>query len=136
MTALPKNREQLQGLRELLRALTAEGRAEEAIDVAMAALSRLFEHNAELMLKLAQFRREQSGRRGEKIDTAQLLMMLELCPEEDEEETTEPEAEGEDLQSEPPRQRPRRRRPPKELPGKSYATSWMTMSGSAPRARS
>jgi len=110
--------------RELLRSLIAEGRGEEAIDVAIAMLSQLQEHNTELALRLAQLRREHTGRRSETIDAAQLSMMLELCAEgDDEDESVDAEpADDEaidgaaDKASEPPRRRPRRRRPPKELP--------------------
>jgi transposase len=120
VTPLSKNREELQKVRELLGSYIAEGRVEEAIEMAMSVLIRLAEHNHELMLKLAQLRRDQLGKRSEKIDSAQLAMMLELCSDEIEEaeESTEPEPDLPAIEekSQSPRKRPRRRRPPKDLP--------------------
>lgn len=123
MHAQPTKRE-LNGVRDLLSTLIAEGRADEAIEVAMAMLLNLQEHNSELALRLAQLRRERSGRRSEKIDPGQLSVMLELCGQIEESEEEDDggngdESEGLDGEGEaasPPRRRPRRRRPPKDLP--------------------
>jgi transposase len=108
----------LAAIRELLQSLIAEGRADEAIEAALSMLSQLHQQNTELMLKLTQLRRERSGRRSEKIDPAQLTLLLELCGEEpdDEQDGEEPldEPIGDDTAT--VRRRPRRRRPPKELP--------------------
>ena len=90
-----QTKSELKGVRELLSALIAEGRTDEAIEVAMAMLGKLQEHNSELMLRLAQMRRERSGRRSEKIDPAQLSVMLELCGELDEAEAAD-DSESED----------------------------------------
>jgi transposase len=84
-------------------------------------LVQLRDQNTELMLRLAQLRRERSGRRSEKIDPAQLTLMLELCGEAAAAEPPEPEPEepaaGETADEAPPvRRRPRRRRRAKELP--------------------
>lgn len=110
-------------IRDLLRSLIADGRGEEAIDVAMAMLSQLQEHNSDLALRLAQLRRAHSGRRSEKVDAAQLSMMLALCAEGDEDESVDTEPDDDeaidgaaDEAVETPRRRPRRRRPPAELP--------------------
>jgi len=111
-------------VRELLRSLFAEGRAEEAIEMALTMLAQLEHRNIELLLKLAAERRERSGRRSERIDPAQLSLLLELCEEDGAEDAAATEAEDTslteefgDLPSLPrERRRPRRRRPPKELP--------------------
>jgi transposase len=116
MQTASKKKEELRSVRELLVSLMTEGRGEEAIEVAMSMLARLSEHNTELALRLAQLRRERTGRRSEKIDPAQLALMLELCSEEDEEEPEASESEPEPEEGEQVHRRPRRRRPPKELP--------------------
>lgn len=78
--------------------------------------------NTELMLKVALLQREHSGRRSEKIDPAQLSLMLQLCEDavadslEDEPVDDDPQ-DGEVIdESEKVRCRPRRRRRAKELP--------------------
>jgi transposase len=93
----------------------------------MAALSQLQSKNTELVLELAKLRRERIGRQSEKLDPAQLTLLLQLCAEieggtgetDDEDAADEPEEAETDTaeESEPstPR-RPRRRRPRKELP--------------------
>jgi len=120
MATLSKTHGELQKVREFLRSYIAEGRSEEAIEMAMSVLMRLADQNNELMLKLLQLRRDQSGKRSEKIDSSQLMLMLELCSEglEDEEPIeAEPDAAiDEESESKPPRKRARRRRPPKDLP--------------------
>lgn len=55
---------------EFLKSMVAEGRADEAIDVAIAMLLQICERNSELTLRLEQIRREHSGRRSEKVDPA------------------------------------------------------------------
>lgn len=113
---------ELDSVRDLLRSLIEENRSDEAVDVAMSMLHQLQEHNSDLLLRLAQLRRERSGRRSEKIDPAQLAMMLELCGEDDGTEDEPSRDEGEAIDgaddggTKPPGRRPRRRRPPKELP--------------------
>ena len=70
-------RTQMERVREQLRALIAEGRADEAVELAFTMLLELQQHNIDLVLKLAAERRARSGRRTERIDPAQLLLMLE-----------------------------------------------------------
>jgi transposase len=117
-------KQDLAGVRELLRSLVAEGRGEEAVDAAIAMLLQVCERNNELTLRLEQLRRERSGRRSEKIDPAQLALMLELVGQAEEQEAAEgdedslDEAQGEDEKQlkRLPKSRPRRARPPKHLP--------------------
>ena len=116
-----QTKSELKGVRELLSALIAEGRTDEAIEMAMAMLGKLQEHNSELMLRLAQMRRERSGRRSEKIDPAQLSVMLELCGELAESEAADDSESEDELAATEgaaatPRRRPRRQRRPRELP--------------------
>jgi transposase len=115
-------KQDLKTIRDLLRTLITEGHTDEAIEMVIAMLAHLQEHNCELALRLEQFRRERSGRRGEKIDPAQLTMMLALCAEGGEEDDVDSEPDedeaidGVEEEDSPRRRRPRRRRPPKKLP--------------------
>lgn len=117
-----QQQEDLEAMREVLKTLVAEGRPDEAIEAALAMLSQMRRLNTELVLRVAQMQRERSGRRSEKIDPAQLSLMLQLCeevPEEslDEEPVDDDPQDGEVIdESEKVRRRPRRRRPAKELP--------------------
>lgn len=121
ITTAKQQQEELDAMREVLTSLVAEGRAAEAIDAAVAMLSQMRHLNTELLLRVAQLQRQHSGRRSEKIDPAQLSLMLQLCdeaPEEsvDEELDDDPQ-DGEVIdESETVRHRPRRRRRTKELP--------------------
>jgi transposase len=106
-----------------LRSLVAEGRGEEAVDAAIAMLLQVCERNSELTLRLEQLRRERSGRRSEKIDAAQLALMLELVGETDDQETEGAQEGLDDLEGEGEKEgegqakgRARRTRPPKHLP--------------------
>src|SRR2546422_5765256 len=76
-----QQQEELDAMREVLTSLVAEGRTAEAIDAALSMLSQMRHLNTELMLRVAQLQRERSGRRSEKIDPAQLSLMLQLCEE-------------------------------------------------------
>jgi transposase len=118
MQSAETTKQNLKTVRELLMSLVAEDRTEEAIEVAMAALAKLQHHNTELMLKLHQLQRERSRRRSEKIDPAQLSLMLELCSEEAEEEleSLDHDHGSEEDDAKPSPRRPRRLRPAKELP--------------------
>lgn len=117
----------LDQVRSLLRGLLQEGRSDEAIDLALSLLEQLQANNTELSLELSKLRRERIGKRSERIDPAQLSLMLQLAPftddaqdraateAEDEALTEEQEtAEAEAPQAE--RRRPRRRRPSGRLP--------------------
>src|SRR5436309_2383381 len=122
-------REQVERMGVQLRELIAEGRAEEAIDLTLTMMLQLEHRNINLLLELALERRKRAGRKTEKIDPAQLLLMLEvmvtgaidesvdlaatttedavLDREHDELEAATPAA---------PRRRPVRRRLPRTLP--------------------
>jgi transposase len=122
ITTAKQQQAELDAMREMLTSLVAEGRATEAIDAALAMLSQMRHLNTELMLRVAQLQRERSGRRSEKIDPAQLSLMLQLCEEAPEEELDEElvdddPQDGEVIdESETVRRRPRRRRRTKDLP--------------------
>ncbi len=122
-------REQMERVREQLRAMIAEGRADEAVEMAFTMLLELQHHNIHLVLELAKERRARSGRQTERIDPAQLLLMLDLMvtstadQSADRAATTAEDAtldrERDELQAatpSPTRRRPVRRRPPRELP--------------------
>jgi transposase len=122
-------RAQMERVKQQLRALVAEGRPDEAIDLALAMLEQLQDRNNRLTLELAKERRERAERRSEKIDPAQLLLMLELMVNEAVDVSTDlaaTAAEDEVLDRErdaivaatpaPARRRPVRRRPPPQLP--------------------
>jgi len=122
-------RAQMERVREQLRALIAEGRADEAVEIAFTMLLELQDHNIRLVLELAKERRARSGRQTERIDPAQLLLMLDLMVTSAADEradlaaTTAEDAtldhERDELQAatpSPTRRRPVRRRPPRELP--------------------
>jgi transposase len=114
----PKTRKDIAAIRELLGSLVAEGRASEAMEMAIAMLAQISEHNTELTLRLEQLRRAHSGRRSEKLDPNQLALMLELVGEAEDEADEEPKDEPEPDRAarSNPRRRARRRRPPKHLP--------------------
>src|SRR5439155_4837579 len=122
-------RAQMERVKQQLRALVAEGRPDEAIDLALAMLEQLQDRNTRLTLELAKERRQRAGRRSEKIDPAQLLLMLELMVTEAVDASTDlaaTAAEDQSLDREraeiaaatpsPTRRRPVRRRPPPQLP--------------------
>jgi transposase len=122
-------REQMERVKQQLRTLVAEGRADEAIDLAFAMLEQLQDRNTRLTLELAKERRQRAGRRSERLDPAQLLLMLELMVSEAVDASTDlaaTAAEDETLDRErdeiaaatpsPNRRRPVRRRPPPQLP--------------------
>lgn len=113
----------LEELRRHLSTLLAEGQTDEALETAMLALAQLQAKNAELVLELAKLR--QAGRKSEKLDAAQLSILLELCGE-SEDDDAEAAGDGDDAAEDrgesdtaevtaAPR-RPRRKRPPKDLP--------------------
>jgi transposase len=112
---VPATKTDLTAVREHLTGLVAQGRAEEAVDVAIAMLLQACQSNNELTLRLEQMRRALSGKRSEKIDPDQLLLMLDLAGK-----TPEPEDEADEPEPEEPPKRPKRRarrkRPPKHLP--------------------
>jgi transposase len=119
----------LEQVRSLLRSLLQEGRNDEAVDLALTLLQQLQANNAELALELARMRRERMGKRSERIDPAQLCLLLQLAPFTDQveaEDRAATEAEDESLtrdqetaEAEVPaaeRRRARRRHPSPRLP--------------------
>ena len=116
-----EQQEELDALRETLTSLIAEGRIAEAVDAAVSMLSQMRHLHTRLLLQVTQLQRERSGRRSEKIDPAQLSLLLQLCEEaaadpEEDPVSDDPE-DGEVIdESETVRRRPRRRRPAPELP--------------------
>lgn len=116
----------LDALRTRLQDLVVENRADEAIDIAMSLLGSFQDKNLELTLRLAMEQRLQSGRRTEKIDPAQLSLMLHAAaasaPETlDDEETSAADEEVEEddtgtRDEQKPRGQARRRKLPASLP--------------------
>jgi transposase len=76
----------LRQIRESARALLAEGKAEEAWELFVSALEAVLVRNRELELLVAKLRRAQVGRKSERIDPAQLRLLLETLSE----QATEP----------------------------------------------
>lgn len=64
-------------VRELGKALLAEGRAEEALDYALTALAAVLEKSRELELLLAKMRRAQAGKTTERVDPEQMALLFE-----------------------------------------------------------
>lgn len=113
----------IEAVRKMLVSLVEEGRATEAVDAAVAALVQMRHMHTELLLQVAQMQRERSGRRSEKIDPAQLSLMLQLCATTESAEALAEEPLDDDPQdgeviaeSERVRRQPRRRRPTQDLP--------------------
>lgn len=79
-------------LREVLASLVAQGQADEAIEIACQLLSRLHEHTHGLELRLAQMLRQAYGRRSEKIDPRQLVLLLQALAR-----APEPDGQAEDI---------------------------------------
>ena len=127
----------LEQVRSLLRSLLEEGRNDEAVDLALTLLQQLQADNTELSLELARMRRERIGKRSERIDPAQLSLLLQLAPFTDQveaEDRAATEAEDESLsrdqetaESEAPEAERRRPRPGVALqavcPARSSVTS-------------
>src|SRR5437867_6495640 len=82
-------RAQMERVREQLRAMIAEGRADEAVEMVFTRLLELQHHNLTLVLELAKERRQRSGRQTERIDPAQLLLMLDLMVTSDDDESAD-----------------------------------------------
>jgi transposase len=128
-TQVPATTKQIKEARAVLLAMVKEGRAGDAIEAAIAMLIRACERNSELTLLLEQLRKERSGRRTEKVSSAQLSLMLQLVGNEDEQEELETDEDldqdddaDEDAQNaaggdqSKKKERPRRRPLPKDLP--------------------
>lgn len=122
---LEEVRVQLETTAKEWRTLVTEGRGEEAIDAALSMMWQLHEQRVELTLRIAQLRREHAGRRTEKIDPAQLSLMLErLGKDEEDDDIAGTERDDELLEADlgglddgaRVRRRPHRRKRPKELP--------------------
>lgn len=69
----------LEGVREHLRVLIAEGHAGEAIEMVMVMLRQLHENNTTMALKIMRMEQERAGRRSERMDPAQMALLLELA---------------------------------------------------------
>jgi transposase len=63
-------------IRQVLCALLAAGKQEEALDAVLGLLAQLRDHSAALELRLRQLLRHQYGRRSEKLDPKQLSLLL------------------------------------------------------------
>ncbi len=113
----------IEAVRKMLVSLVEEGRATEAVEAAVAALVQMRHMHTELLLQVAQMQRERSGRRSERIDPAQLSLMLLMCATTESAEALAEEPLDDDPQdgeviaeSERVRRQPRRRRPTRDLP--------------------
>lgn len=68
----------LRQIRESARALLAEGRVEEAFEFVVSALDAVLRKTRDLELLVAKLRRQQVGKRSERIDPAQLQLLFEV----------------------------------------------------------
>jgi transposase len=88
----------LHQIREAAQALLGAGKVDEAFDYFVSALDALLRKARDLELLVAKLRREQSGKRSERIDPAQLQLLFEvLCSQTVESDVTpaiDPEAEA------------------------------------------
>jgi transposase len=88
----------LRQVRESARALLAEGKVQEAFEFFAAALEAVLHKSRELELLVAKLRREQYGKKSERLDSRQLQMLFEVfCSQAKEAGATEemdPEAEA------------------------------------------
>jgi hypothetical protein len=81
----------LRPIRESARALLAEGKVEEAFEFVVSALDAVLRKTRDLELLVAKLRRQQVGKRSERIDPAQLQLLFEvLCSQTGEEDPTSP----------------------------------------------
>lgn len=85
-----------QKVRELGKAMLAEGRAEEALDYALTALAAVLEKSRDLELLLAKMRRAQAGKTTERVDPEQMALLFEelVARLGSEPEALDPEAEA------------------------------------------
>jgi len=88
----------LRQIRESAQALLAEGKVEEAFEFFVSALDAVLRKTRDLELLVAKLRREQVGKRSERIDPGQLQLLFEvLCSQTNESDPTpaiDPEAEA------------------------------------------
>ena len=85
----------LREIRESARALLAQGQVEETWELFLAALEAVLVKNRELELLVAKLRRERLGAKSERIDPAQLVLLLEaLVAQEGPATASDPEAEA------------------------------------------
>jgi len=75
--APPTGRVALRQIRESAHALLAQGKVEETWELFLAALEAVLVKNRELELLVAKLRRERLGAKSERIDPAQLVLLLE-----------------------------------------------------------
>ncbi len=120
---------ELERFRSELQTLAANGRTDDAIEKAFERMRLLLHRNLHLELALFAERRKRAGIRSEKVDPAQLLLMLAKMPENnvdpendlddtetDDAQLTEEIAAAEAALPSPPTRRPRRQRLPETLP--------------------
>jgi transposase len=69
--------EALRQIRQSAQALVAQGKTEEAWDLVIAALEALLAKNRDLELLVQKLQRSQTGRKSERVDPAQLTLLLE-----------------------------------------------------------
>jgi len=85
----------LRQIRESAHALLAQGQVEETWELLLAALEAVLVKNRELELLVAKLRRERLGTKSERLDLAQLSLLLEALGEQGgPEATSDPEAEA------------------------------------------
>jgi transposase len=85
----------LRQIRESAQALLEQGKADETWELLLAALEAVLVKNRDLELLVAKLRRERLGPRSERIDPAQLSLLLEaLVDQGDPQATIDPEAEA------------------------------------------
>ena len=87
----------LQDVRESAREMLASGQVDEALEYLLSALDSVLQKNNSLEMLLAKLRRQQVGKKSERIDPRQLsLLFEELCRQSDSDAKTavDPEAES------------------------------------------
>ncbi len=93
--ALPGAREALRQIQQSARALLEQGKVDETWEFFLAALEAVLVKNRELELLIAKLRREGRGTRSERLDPAQLSLLLEaLLDQAGPEAAIDPEAEA------------------------------------------
>jgi transposase len=94
-SAPPAARGTLQQIRESAQALLAQGQVEETWDLFLAALEAVLVKNRELERLVAKLRRERLGTKSERLDRAQLSLLLEALVNQGEPEAaSDPEADA------------------------------------------
>ena len=94
--AAPPRRERaaLRQIRESAQALLREGKTEETWDLLLSALEAVLSRNCDLELLVAKLRRQRLSPRSERLDPAQLSLLVEALAEQAAPEQIDPEAEA------------------------------------------